>query len=198
MTHKPILDRYSLADQVKSLVRVFSFDPWTGRVHCFSQGRNLVVYSGADILAKLLSGASGYAIAGMYLEFKNLGVPGTPITPPTFDRSGGIGYYNGLSSSADVDFLRVPLTVPGDIQSTGAEYNGNQLTFFAQSEGSTGFHGKPFGSSSNSEVYGAGLIAMPDESDQAQDVVYARTYDFTQVPKEDGFEIGITWVTRFS
>jgi hypothetical protein len=174
------------------------FDTKTRRSKKVLAQSNLVLYSGADILAKLLSGAQ-YPANAMYLEFKNLADPSDPIVPPVFDRTGGIEYYNGLSSSPDTDFLRVPLAVSPNLTPSSVNYVGNQVTFFAQTEGLSGFHGKLFGPASNSAVFGAGLVAAPDLSDQSQDVLFSRVYaGIDKVLKETGFEIGVTWTIIFS
>jgi hypothetical protein len=194
-----LLEDYPLSKNVRSRVRFFSIDKRTGMVRKLLERTNLVLFEGADVLAQLLSGARGFHVATMYLEFKNLALPADPITPPTFDRGGGIGYYNGLISSTDTDFLRVPLTVSPLVESSGGDYAGNQVTFFGISEGVAGFHGKPFLAGSNSAVFGAGLVASPDPSDQSLDRVYARAYTgIDKILKEAGFEIGVTWTTRFN
>ncbi len=175
------------------------FNPKTGQIKKLIEKRNLVLYSGADILARLLSGDPSFGVNAMYLEFKNLADPSDPITPPPFDRTGGIAYYNGLASSPDTDFLRVPLAVSPAFTASDVNYTGNQVTFFAQSEGLSGFHGKLFGPANNSAVYGAGLIAAPDLPDQSQDRVFSRVYaGIDKVLKESGFEIGVTWTIRFN
>lgn len=194
------LENYPLDKAAKGIFRVFAFNPKTGAIRKMIEKNNLILYSGADILAQVLVGKPTYAIDTMYLEFKNLPMSTDPITPPTFDRTGGIEYYTGLSSSPDVDFLRVPLTVSPLIDSSNAAlYVGNQVTFFGISEGTFGFFGKPFNVVSNSAVYGAALVATPDLSDQSQDAVFSRAYaGVDKVLKETGEEIGVTWTIRFN
>jgi hypothetical protein len=192
-------ESYALDRHVKGLVRFYTREQATKRVVKTIERPNLVLFEGADVLAQLLSGARGYHVNTMYLEFKNLAAPGDAITPPSFDRGDGIAYYNGLISSTDIDFLRVPLTVSPLVEPSSGDYAGNQATFFGISEGTLGFHGKPFLPSSNSAVFGAALIAAPDPSDQSQDKVYARVYTgIDKILKATGFEIGVTWTTRFN
>jgi len=193
------LDRYALDRSAKGLVRFFSFNPRNGELIKVIDRTNLILYEGADALAQCLVGNADYAVRVMYLEFKNLATPGTPITPPVFDRSGGIAYYNGLAGSGDTDFLRIPLTLDPTISPSGAGYLGNQATFFGISEGTVGFNGKAFNESANSAVYGAGLISAPQIDNQATDTVFARVYaGIDKVLKETGFEVGVTWTIRFN
>lgn len=191
------LDRYAL-NSVVGTVRIFSFDPKTGLITKMVQSHNDVLYEGADIMAHLLRGESDYAVTTMYLEFKNLAVPGDPITPPTFDRTGGTSYYNTLGSSPDIDFVRVPLLITPELSASGDNYEGNQLTFFGQSEGTIGFHGKAFSPAANSTVFGAALVAAPTPNDQSGDRIWSRTYSVGDIAKQAGQEIGVTWVVRFN
>lgn len=198
------LDRYSVSGPAEGFIKLFSFDPKTGRIRRIVAKHNLIMYSGADIMAQCLTGAVSYAVAAMYLEFQNnagssSSSSSSSVAPPTFDRTGGIAYYNGLAGYPDRDYLRVPLMVNPTIVASSALYNGNQITFFAISDGIVGFHGKPFGESSNSAVIGAALVATPDWASQATDQVFSRVYSgIDAVRKETGFEIGVTWTVRLT
>lgn len=196
-----LLDQYGfqLSQRGRGDVTVFLFDPKTNRVVKEISTHNLILFSGADVLAQCLSGNAKYAVSTMYLEFMNLASPSDPITPPAFDRTGGIAYYNGLVSSPDTDFIRVPLTVNPTIVPSGVDYAGNRLTFFGMTEGTTGFFGKPFTAGANSAVFGAGLIAAPDPDDQSQDVVFSRVYTgIDKVLKATGYEIGVVWTVQLN
>lgn len=195
-----IVEAYEPGRNMSGTIRIFSFDPVTRTIRHMLARRNLVLYSGADIMALLIAGTPGFHVSTMYMEYENLADPGDTPSIPTYDRTGGIGYYNGLSSSPNKDFLRVPITVSSDVSSSDEIlYEGNVVTFFAVSEGLAGFHGKTFGPSSNSAVYGAGLIVSPEPNDQSLDRVFARTYTgIGKILKETNFEIGITWQVRYN
>jgi hypothetical protein len=193
------LDRYPMDKAARGFVRFFAFNRRTGEIVKIVERSNLILFEGADALAQCLVGNADYAVRVMYMEFKNLASPGDPITPPIFDRSGGIAYYNGLSASLDTDFLRIPLTLNPTVSTSGSEYEGNQATFFGISEGTTGFNGKLFNESVNSAVYGAGLISAPVIDSQASDKVFSRVYaGIDKVLKAAGYEIGVTWTIRFN
>lgn len=197
---KTLLEHFDLGQHGKGAVDFYSIDPVTKRVAKHLHNHNLILYSGADVLAAALSGKAGWFVNTMYLEYQNLASPGDPTVIPTFDRSGGIDYYNGLSSSPDSDFLRVSLLTNPLITSTNPTlYNGNQAAFFALSEGSTGFFGKPFGPGSNSAVCGAALVCAPDPTSQATDVVFARTYtNIDKILVQAGFQVGVNWVVQLT
>jgi hypothetical protein len=198
MTRKHVLGNFDLSRDAHGTVRIFSFDPRTNIIHKMIVKHNLILYGGADILASLLAGR-GTPVNAMYMEYKNLASPGDLITPPAFDREGGISYYNGLSSSPDIDFLRIPLTVNPTVEASDVVYSGNQVVFFGVSEGTTGFHGKSFLDTVNSAVFGAALVAAEDLGDQSQDIVFSRIYSgIDKVLKMAGHQIGITWTIRFN
>lgn len=152
-------------------------------------------------------GRPSYHVSAMYLEFENVGDPADPIAEATvFDRSLGVNYFNELSASSTRDFLRVPLRLEPSlgISPPSSEYfalgeTGNQLTFFAQTAGTVGVHGKTFGHTVNSKIYAATLVATPDFSDRTKDVVFARTVfmEEHQVTKEASSQIGVTWDVAF-
>lgn len=149
-----------------------------------------------------------YFISGMYFEYENQSNPALHVTATNFDRTVGLNYYNTLSSNLTKDFLRAPLRLEPSLSvaggSEGAEAltaanQGNQLTFFAQTSGVTGVHGKTFSHITNSKVYSAALVAMPRFDDRMRDVIFARTnFDIgDQTSKEASSQIGITWDISF-
>jgi hypothetical protein len=149
-----------------------------------------------------------YFISGMYFEYENQSNPALPIAAPSFDRTIGVSYYNSLSSSVTKDFLRVPLRLEPSLGvasgSVGAAAltsagQSNQLTFFAQTSGTSGVHGKNFSHTTNSKIYSAARVAMPRFDDRTRDVVFARiNFDVgDQTSKEASSQIGITWDISF-
>lgn len=190
---------YDLGQRAKGKVSIFAFDEKTRRIYRIHHLNNLILYSGADIMGQLLAGRAQYAINTVYLEFKNtVGV----ITPPEVTRADGIEYYNGLAASLDTDFLRVPLLVNPSVEASDVNYESNQVTLFAESEGTEGFFGKPFSQAASSWVFGAALVAAPAPSDQSQDVVFSRLYTgdlgwTSSIDKQDGKQVGLTWGVEF-
>lgn len=164
--------------------------------------RNQIQYGWAAAVTQLLAGQRGYAINGMYIEFENVELSEDVITIPTFDRSEGIEYFQNLAFSPIRDFLRVPLLVNPSIGiHTGYDdyftegVNGNKLTFFTQSKGVAGYHGKTWSNSVNSKVAGVALVVMPDLEDATKDIVFARSYFDTadQTLKLPSSQVGVTW-----
>lgn len=161
--------------------------------------RNTVMYDWATIVGTLLqNGNANYKIGGMYLEYQNVANPADPVTAPVIGREDGITYYDELSSSPDIDYIRVPL-VATTLTSSDADYfpGGNVLTFFAQSQAATltGVHGKDFSDTAISKIFGGALVAIPEINDRTQDLVFSRFYVETaeQQVKLATSQIGVGW-----
>ncbi len=180
-------------------VSVFSFDPVTKQIKKIVNKSNLILFSGADVLAKAVVGTAGWAVNVMYIEYQNLSSPSDDPVIPAYDRTGGIDYYNGLAASPNGDIMRVPLlTTPLFSSSNPSDYNNNQLSLFAISEGSTGVWGKMFSESVNSCIIGGALICAVDPDEQSSDVVFSRTYlTPDKVLLQSNYQIGLNWNLRF-
>jgi hypothetical protein len=123
-----------------------------------------------------------YGIGAVYLEFENVADPEDPVSPPATAREDTIDYYEGLSASADRDFLRIPIAITPSIgvvpgfEAYFAEGQGNRLIVHAQSGGTVGVHGKAFSDVANSKVFGIAVVGMPDRADRTKDILFARSY----------------------
>ena len=169
-----------------------------------SSFHNQIQWTWGEIACKLFGeGRPEFKIGGMYIEFENTASPGDVVTPPSFDRSEGLEYYSALSASSSRDYLRVQLvSSPKASIITGYEdssVKANQLTFFAQSSGSTGVNGKTFSAAANSTVFGIALVSIPKWEDRSQDLIFAREYYPTaqQILKQASSQVGISWTEQF-
>ena len=140
----------------------FRFDQWQ---------KNLVLYTGADVIAKLLAGASLMNIAAMYIEFTN-NIGGW--SEPSFDRSSDRSYYTGLSGTED--YISAPLAGLPQTAAGSGNYNDNVATFLAMTSGTQGENSVSFGSGSSSVVVGGALVAQPDPDNDSNDVLFSRFY----------------------
>jgi hypothetical protein len=175
-------------------VELFSIGPWDRR--SLLKVPNLYLYQGADMAAKVVSGNRDYRIAAIYLEFENQVVPG-PITPPVYDRSGGIDYYTSLA--APRDHLRIPLSIAPTFDTTDpALFDHNKVTYFAVTSATAGVHGLPFDVANNSAVFGGALAAMPNIEVRENDLIWARAYWAANPEyKQPNRQIGVQWTLRF-
>lgn len=161
--------------------------------------RNLILKSWGALTAPLLArGDAAYKIGAMYIEFANVAAPGDPAVVPSYDRevASGRPYYDGLATSPDVDYLRVPLIAAAVESSDAIVYpDGNRFRAFAQTEGVAGVWGKPFSDAANSVVTGGALVATVDWGDASRDLILSRAYldPAGQMPKLAGSQVGIEW-----
>lgn len=166
---------------------------------------NTVLYEWGQIAAnRLFSADSPLLINALYLEFEN-GTAAGSVSVPSFDRGDGLPYFEALSTSSVRDYLRVPLLLtptvdvaPGSEAYFGAG-QGNRVTVFGQSAGTTGVNGKTFSDSAGSVLCGLAVVAAPVLADSTQDVVFARTYYATdrQVAKQPSSQLGVTYRVTF-
>lgn len=196
---------------VKGHVAVWRVNENTGVKNLVGSQPNQIQYSWGYIAAKQIGyrpqpDRPSYHISAVYIEFENQADPEEDIAVSAFPRDLSVGYYNGLVSSSNRDFLRVPLILE-PTTGTYASYESllpvdqqiNKLTFFVQTSGVAGIHGKTFSHTVNSKIYAAALVAAPTFSDRTKDVVFARTIlnPVNQVTKEASSQIGITWDISF-
>lgn len=140
-------------------------------------------------------GLNNYRINMMYLEFQNVLDPDDAVSIPSFLPSEGTEYYDGLASTIDRDFIRVPfVSTPTFDEVTGT------LAYFAMSQGSEGVFGKTFSHAVNSKFCGAALIATPEIGDRTQDIVVARSYAEVsgQLVKAAGKSVMASWQIMFN
>jgi len=111
----------------------------------------------------------------VYVEFENNG--GAPVSPPVPTRQEGISYYYGLQSHPTRDYLRVAVAARSTSISDANLYRlPNKLTIVAPAVGSQGVHGKTFGPSVSSRIYGGALVVAVEPSNPAEDILLVRFY----------------------
>ena len=152
---------------------------------------NTVLYQWTEITSKLLTtGDASYRISGMYLEFET-GTPAGSVSVPSFDRTRDVTYYQGLDGVTR-DALRVPLSGT-QITSEGSGLTNNEILFLARSVSGAGINGLSF--SNGDVIFGASLIAMLDDDDASQDLLFSSFYFDTaeQQEKLSTSQVGIEW-----
>ncbi len=155
------------------------------------EGRNLVVYTGGDIIAQLLTGNLDYQITHMYFGYENtLGVPSKPAASRT-DTAASI--FHALV--APDDFLRAPILQPVTLEAADVNHSFNRATFNAVANGSAGVLGLDYGAAFNSKVWGVALVASPGV-DYTGDWMYAYYVLPTALPAAGTGQVSATWATE--
>jgi hypothetical protein len=169
--------------------------------------KNLTMLDWAAIVTqRLLDSPLDYRPSAVYLEYANVDAPEDTITPPAYDDTAGLEYYEGLGATDDRDYIRFALTttpklgiVPGYETHFASRSLGNKLEYFAIGSDVTGVHGRPFTAGANSKPYGAALVATPVFGDRTQDIIFARAYYDVedQQVKPIGLFPGVRWEVTF-
>ena len=167
-------------------------DIHTGKVIRMQRCRNTTCYEGADILGRIMAGQTNYIPSVMYFEFEN----GGSFPAKTADREGR-SYYAAVEASATRDYLRVPIVRTPDLSAQNASFATNVVTWYCQNSVTLGQGGKVFSEAALSTVYGLALVAAPDPDDRTEDLVYAKSYDFTAEAKDANHQLSATWPIRF-
>jgi hypothetical protein len=151
--------------------------------------KNTVLYSGYDILGKVVGGDSDFTVNGMYIQYRN-GAPSEPVIAK--DRVPG--YYTSLSSPEGV--CRVKTVADPSYSATSSLYDYNKVSFTAITDGSTLAGASVQDGVSN--FYSIALVAIPDLADQTKDVLFsaANIYAgavFTPILKVANSQVGFKW-----
>jgi hypothetical protein len=154
------------------------------------RAKNLVVYTGGDIIAKLLGGSPEYRISHIYFAYEN--TAGAPV-PPVPARTDTAAIFHSLA--APFDYLRAPVLVPPAFSASDVNHNYNQAAFTAIASAVSGMHGVPFGAINNSKVYALGLVAAPTGA-AAGDILYAHFALPAALPAAGSGQISATWMTE--
>ncbi len=157
---------------------------------------NDFLFEGADILGNLVAGRSEYIPNMAYIEFVNA----DPAPAISVSRGDGRSYYAGLETSGpplNRDYLRVPLLFSPQTEASSDDYTANRVRWVIMSSGDAGVGGLEFSSAAASEVYGFALVAAPDLNDRSRDLVFARVYLDTPLPKLATSQIQARWPYLF-
>ena len=150
---------------------------------------NMIVNSGADILAKALAG--DLQVNAMYLCFENA----AGATDYTAAITNDAAYYAG--ASADRSFVRVTALSDASYSTSDATtYDNNKVTFTGVTDGTTFFESVPV-QDGTSSFYHAALVAAPEASDQTEDIIFSCSDLTTAITKIAGAQIGIRWTVQF-
>jgi hypothetical protein len=170
--------------QLKGRVRVWNDEGFE------SLGKNLVVYTGGDVLMGLAAGKPNYRIAGFYFEYINTS---GSISEPAVVRTDTAATRQAMASPHDL--LRAQLAAAPLISALSGLYNGNQATYFSVSSATTGaLHSLPFTAVANSHVYAVCLVATPVPGDLTQDILYSRYLLGTPVPVTGSGQVSASWM----
>jgi hypothetical protein len=139
-----------LPDGIAGFVKIWKIDD-KGNRQLVVDKRNMVLYRGADVLARCLAGAANSKISHLYLAFRNNSAVVT--SPAKADTT--------FTTGAEHNYLRVPLTLPASYTASGATYANNIVVFSIVLNNAEAYRCPAYAalSSGESQFYGAGLAA---------------------------------------
>lgn len=208
-------DNVLSAGNVQGFVSLWRVDDLTGERRQLCAQHNQIQHTWGYLAARALGlrntgDTPSHHISAVYFEYENVLTAETAVVESqSFSKTLNIDYYNTLGTSPNRDYLRVPIIVaPQFSTATGyasllpTNQQTNQITFFAQTTGTSGMTGRAFGANVGgriSKIYAAALVAAPDIADPTKDVIFSRTVFSAdnQVIKDVSAQVGITWSIAF-
>lgn len=159
---------------MKGIIRLWDRPVVAGRPRV---SHNAILHGLGFAAAKALA-LGGYRLNAMYVEYENTSLAIANPTPIL--ATSGREYYTGLGGNKD--YLRVKLLGAPTLSKSAAaaamygDDEGNVLSCFAVTAGTTGQRGLDFSNAASSTVYGVGLVCAPDWDEPSRDIVLCRGY----------------------
>jgi len=177
-------DRLNLSAMLSGYVRVWND---AGDV---VEGKNLVVYTGGDIIAQLLAGNCEYRISHFYFGYEN--TVGAPVAPAAA-RTDTVSYFSSMAPPQD--YLRAAILEPPVLSASDVNHNSNVATFNSVATATIGENGLAFGPANDSKVFTVGMVAAPTGA-VGGDVLYARYVLPVPLPAAGSGQVSATWATE--
>lgn len=174
---------------MEGFVKIWKTHNKTGESQLVVDKKNLILYTGAQVLSYAISGKQNYNLNYFYIGFNN----NSSFTYPTID----LAYsqpFNQLSIPGGFGFLREPLAFSPSYLSD-VNYTDNTSIYTVQISSATQFYGNTF-TSGVSNIYECALVAAPVPSSAASDIVFSRV-NFNQIQYDSNFAITISWGLKF-
>lgn len=167
--------------------------PSHGRQQLVVDKRNMILYRGADLLAKCLAGGANSKISHLYLAFKN-----DSSTPATISKSD-----TGFQTGANYNYLRVPLTLPASYTADSSSYNSNIVVFSIVLNNAAAYQNPSYATltPSTSLFFGAALVATGNSNETVashpSDVLFSKiTFDsFSYTATEN---LAVSWGVKIT
>lgn len=169
-------------------IKVWQFDPKTGKSWLVKEINNTILYGGADLLAYALAGKANSGISHMYVGFNN---------NASFDIAAEPAVTKGSTTfrtDGDYGYVRVPLTFPAAFQAQ-ANYDHNTVFFTVMLTNPPDSEGAEF--NDDSKIHTIGLCAALNPSGNDNDVIFSRA-QFTPITYDPAFGLTVTWGVRFT
>lgn len=171
----------------RGFIKIYQINKATGETRKVVERPNLILYSGANILAKAIAGEPNSKITHMYVGFTN-----NDDTPPTvtLDNTDPINEYSGTKG-----YLRIPLAYTPSFLSSDTNHDGNVPVFSVSVGTPTSVGGAVF-QSGDSKIFEIALVVERSPTDHTQDVVFSRA-QFTPLLYNNLYALTLQWGIEF-
>lgn len=185
---------------IAGFFKIWEVNPKTGSKRLLIDKKNMILNSGADILAQALAGVSNSSISHIYVGYNNVA---SSFTPPTIDKAYSVKFDTyGTGLYTTYGYLRLPLAyTPSFMAQSG--YKNNIALFTGVIATSDNYYGAQFRSSVDgdvdnppSQLFEVALVSATDPSSPAQDKIFSRA-NFDPVTYDPNFNLTITWGIQF-
>jgi hypothetical protein len=172
----------------------------TGKSELVCSKKNMILYQGADLLAKALAGVKNAKVSHMYIGYKTVAdISG--FVPPTIDKeySNPFTDYDVAVGLEDLGYLRLPLSFTPTYLSSD-DYDNNTVIFTSVvSNNTTAFSGADFedsGEAAPSHMFEVALVAALDPTGASQDKIFSRA-NFDPIVYDSNYNLTISWGIQF-
>jgi hypothetical protein len=180
---------YMLNQGAQGHVKIWQFNPESGDKKLLLEKKNLILKTGADVMASALAGLPNSKITHFYVGYTTSGT--TPVAPSITAAS---TKANVFPTDSTHGYLRVPLAFPpGFLQESGYSGNVPYFTTFI-TNGSFTSSGAAFADGAN--LYTLGLVNAQNPSGSNQDRLFS-AITFTPITYQVAHGLAITWGVTF-
>lgn len=186
--------------KMQGFYKIWQVNPSTGERQLLRDSKNLILYSGADLLAKAMAGVKYSNISHLYIGYKN-NTDGV-FDRPTLDKA----YTDKFSSYGSglfekFGYLRVPLAYsPSFLNQSNYQNNIVVYTGIVTSGVDTNgaaFQDQSYGGTEPSQIFEIGLVSATEPSGPGGDQIFSRAH-FDALLYNPNYNLTITWGIQFT
>jgi hypothetical protein len=184
--------------KMQGFYKIWQVNPLTGERQLLRDNKNLILFGGADLLARAMAGVKYSNISHLYVGYKNHADDN--FDKPTNDRAYSFK-FSSYSEGNKLGYLRVPLAYsPSFLNQPNYENNIAVFTGIVtpgiESNGA-GFLADNPANIEPSQIFEVALVAATEPAGQGGDVVFSRAH-FSPLLYNPSYNLTITWGIQFT
>lgn len=188
----------TLSPAFLGFLKIWQSNPKTGESKLLVDKKNLILYTGSDILADTLAGKPNSAISHLYVSYTN--DPAFDIENNPIAKSSST-FVTSAAPGLERNYIRVPLTFPATFtQEENYDHNIAIFTVFMSNPSALRANTDIALTDGSSKFFEAGLVSAYNPAgtptSHASDRVFSRV-NFTPITYDDAFNLTISWGVKF-